>query len=96
MQIDIFGNEQPPEIHPLPLARKVMRDRPATWKSHRTLMYEVAKELGVDWEAIPSRQRHILQDLLNASPDFERAARKVREEDARMAVGGIKISSDTH
>lgn len=88
-QIDIFGDIHATDIHPFTLAKKVMRDKPATWRSHRLLMYEVAKELGVDWEKVPKEYKHILQELMNLSPDFERAARKVREEDRDLQRTGI-------
>lgn len=89
MQIDLFGQAQAAEIHPLTLVRRVMRDRPATWKSHRTLMYEVAKEAGIDWGRIPAEYKDTLLQLMNLSPDFERAARKVREEDRSAQRTGI-------
>lgn len=87
MQSDIFGGASTPAIHVHSLAKDVMKANPITWKSHRLLMRDIGAKLGIRWDKIPRDQRHILEDLLNLSPDFERAARKIREEESAMQRG---------
>lgn len=87
MQTDLFGSQAAPAIHPFTLAKKIMLAKPITFRSHRLLMREVATELGFKWDLLPTAQQHLIEDLLNSSPDFERAARKVREEDSAAARG---------
>lgn len=66
------------------VTRQVMHDKPMTYKSHRLLMIEVAKAWGLNWKELPRAQRHVLERLFDISPDIERCARKVREEDDSM------------
>lgn len=87
MQTDIFGGTSTQPIHPQKLAREIMEANPMTFRSHRLLMREVAAKLGFPWDKLTKEQQHLLEDLLNLSPDFERAARKVREEDSAMQRG---------
>ena len=86
-QTDLFGGQAAPTIQPFVLAKKIMTTKPITFRSHRLLMREVATELGFKWDLLPTEQQHLIEDLLNSSPDFERAARKVREEDAAASKG---------
>lgn len=86
-QTDIFGNLNY-DIKVTPMTRKIMGNDLATFKSHRLLMRAVAREMGFDWiDQLPSDQRAQLELLFDHSPDFERAARLVREENQRAARG---------
>ena len=67
------------------VTRRLMRGRPATYKSHRLLMIDIAKAWGFQWDSLDPPQRYILERLFDSSPDIERAARKVREEDTELA-----------
>lgn len=87
-QLDIFGGVRDTDIAVYPTVRKIMNRNPITWKSHRLLMYEVAKELRFPWDKLTGDEKTLLQRLLELSPDFERAARKVREEDTQAAKSG--------
>lgn len=73
------------------VTRRVMSEKPITYKSHRLLMIEIAKAWGFRWDALDAAQRYILERLFDSSPDIERAARKVREEDAVLAQSSIPI-----
>lgn len=94
LQTDIFGEAHAPRIQPFKIARKVMDEKPMTWKSQRLLMKEVAKEVGFRWDLISPEQQDILEDLLDLAPDFERAARKIREEDAKLSK--TMVGSDNY
>lgn len=72
--------------------RRIMTTKLITYRSHRLLMFEIAREWGFKWDQIPTDQRHILERLFDLSPDIERCARKIREEDAREAAGKRKES----
>lgn len=80
-QQDLFGNLSY-DVEVMPTARRIMNEKPVTYQSHRMLMREVAKEMSFNWLVkLTSEELHQLDTLLDLSPDFERAARKVREED---------------
>ncbi len=64
------------------VTRRVMHEKPITYKSHRLLMIEIAKAWGFRWDALEPAQRYVLERLFDLSPDIERNARKVRDEDA--------------
>lgn len=86
-QLDIFGGVKPAELQTVKITREIMHEKPMTYRSHRLLMKEIARSMGFDWEALDSSQQHILECLFDASPDIERASRKVRQEDSAKASG---------
>lgn len=67
------------------VTRRVMHEKPVTYKSHRMLMIEIAKVWGFRWDKLEKAQQYILERLFDLSPDIERNARKVRDEDAASA-----------
>lgn len=94
-QTDMFGNLSY-NVEVLPTARRIMTERPVTYRSHRLLMLELAKDLGCTWvQRLNSEEQQQLEILLDLSPDFERSARKVREEDAeRQRQASLVGASD--
>ena len=66
------------------ITRQVMHDKPLTYKSHRLLMREIAKAWGFPWDTLPRHHQQVLERLFDLSPDIERNARKVRDEDAAL------------
>lgn len=81
VQSDIFGNVHAADIPVVPTARRIMREKPVTFNSHRLLMREVARAIGAHWiDRLDSEQKAQLDRLMDLSPDFERAARNIRNE----------------
>lgn len=73
------------------VTRRVMREKPVTYKSHRLLMIEIAKEWGLRWDELEKQQRYVLERLFDTSPDIERCARKVREEQAMLTKSSSSL-----
>jgi hypothetical protein len=92
VQNDIFG-EGSTQIHTLTLTRRLMKDNPVLWRSHRLLMRAIAKEIGFNFELLSSEQRHKFEQLIDISPDVERAARKVREESGAWKADQIAANT---
>lgn len=63
------------------LTKKIMKEYPVTYRSHRLLMLQAAREFGFKVDELPSDQRNLLETLFDLSPDFDRHARKVRADD---------------
>lgn len=71
-------------------ARMTMRMVPLTYKSHFQLMRTILKRQNFKFmKYIDPEELYKLERLLELSPDFERCARKIREED-ELAQKGIK------
>lgn len=92
-QFDIFGGVRMDDLRVMDLTRKIMKEKPVTYKSHRLLMREVAKEIGCTFIGnLSSDDQTRFDTLVDLSPDFERSARKVRQEEeakAKAGMGGV-------
>jgi len=73
------------------VTRRVMHEKPVTYKSHRLLMIEIAKSWGFKWDSLEREQKYALERLFDVSPDIERCARKVREEDSLASKSSLPL-----
>lgn len=79
--MSLFGGMRT-DLSVLDFTRGLMKQYPATYRSARMMLKHAAKEMGFKMDQLAPDQREILETLFSLAPDIDRAARKVRAEDA--------------